>query len=92
MIRILVVEDEPGIALGLEEDLTIEGYGVEIARDGETAVRRGREGQFNMAPRVLLQLSQPPAIIDFPFRSRMSYLKSDRSTRSAASCPLSAEM
>jgi DNA-binding response OmpR family regulator len=56
MIRILVVEDEPGIALGLEEDLTIEGYAVEIARDGENAVRRGREGQFNM---ILLDVMLP---------------------------------
>ena len=56
MIRILVVEDEPAIALGLEEDLTIEGYGVEIASDGETAVRRGRDGQFSL---ILLDLMLP---------------------------------
>ena len=40
MTRILVVEDEPGIALGLEEDLRLEGYGVEIAGDGEAALDR----------------------------------------------------
>ena len=56
MIKILVVEDEPGIALGLEEDLTIEGYGVEIAGDGETALRRAREGQFNL---ILLDVMLP---------------------------------
>jgi DNA-binding response OmpR family regulator len=56
MIRILVVEDEPAIALGLEEDLTLEGYGVEIARDGETAVRRAREGQFDL---ILLDVMLP---------------------------------
>ncbi len=56
MMRILVVEDEPGIALGLEEDLTIEGYHVEIAGDGETAVRRAREGGFNM---ILLDVMLP---------------------------------
>ena len=56
MIKILVVEDEPAIALGLEEDLTIEGYGVEIARDGETALRRARDGQFNM---ILLDVMLP---------------------------------
>ena len=43
MANILVVEDEPGIALGLEEDLTLEGYGVEVVRDGDTAVRRARD-------------------------------------------------
>jgi DNA-binding response OmpR family regulator len=56
MIRILVVEDEPGIALGLEEDLTIEGYDVEIARDGETAVRHAREAQFDL---ILLDVMLP---------------------------------
>jgi DNA-binding response OmpR family regulator len=56
MMRILVVEDEPGIALGLEEDLTIEGYRVEIAGDGETAVRRAREGGFNL---ILLDVMLP---------------------------------
>ena len=35
MSRILIVEDEPDIALGLEDDLTVEGHQVEIVRDGE---------------------------------------------------------
>ena len=48
MIRILVVEDEPGIALGLEDDLKIEGYEVEVAGDGITALRRAREGAFDL--------------------------------------------
>jgi DNA-binding response OmpR family regulator len=56
MHRILVVEDEPGIALGLEEDLTLEGYGVEIASDGETAARRAREGEFDL---ILLDIMLP---------------------------------
>ena len=56
MSRILVVEDEPGIALGLEEDLTLEGYRVEVAADGETAVRRAREGQFDA---ILLDVMLP---------------------------------
>jgi len=56
MIRVLVVEDEPGIALGLEEDLTLEGYGVEVAGDGETAVRRAREGRFDL---ILLDVMLP---------------------------------
>jgi DNA-binding response OmpR family regulator len=56
MTRILVVEDEHGIALGLEEDLTLEGYGVEVAADGETAVRRAREGSFDL---ILLDVMLP---------------------------------
>ena len=43
MTRILVVEDEPGIALALEDDLTLEGYQVEVVGDGSTAVTRARE-------------------------------------------------
>ena len=42
MARILVVEDEPDIALGLQLDLRDEGYDVEVVGDGETASRRGR--------------------------------------------------
>jgi len=48
MKRILVVEDEPAIALGLEDDLKMEGYSVEVIRDGHTAARRGREGGFDL--------------------------------------------
>jgi DNA-binding response OmpR family regulator len=48
MTRILVVEDDAGIALGLEEDLTLEGYSVETASNGETALRRAREGRFDL--------------------------------------------
>ena len=48
MTRILVVEDEPGIAFGLEDDLKIEGYEVEVAGDGITALRRARESVFDL--------------------------------------------
>jgi DNA-binding response OmpR family regulator len=41
MSRILIVEDEPDIALGLEKDLTRHGYDVTTVGDGEEAVRRG---------------------------------------------------
>ena len=46
--RILVVEDEPGIALALEDDLTMEGYRVSVAGDGVTASRMAREGEFDL--------------------------------------------
>ena len=48
MARILVVEDEPSLALGLQEDLSIEGYEVEVARDGETALQRALAGSFDL--------------------------------------------
>ena len=56
MPRILIVEDEPAIAFGLEADLKTEGYGVEVVGDGETAVRRAREGSFAL---ILLDVMLP---------------------------------
>ena len=56
MSRILVVEDEPGIALGLEDDLKLEGYDVEVARDGDTATRLAREQPFDL---ILLDVMLP---------------------------------
>ena len=38
MKRILVVEDEPTIAIALQDDLEDEGYAVEAVSDGVTAV------------------------------------------------------
>ncbi len=48
MARILVVEDEPGLALGLEDDLKLEGFEVEVARDGEAASQRARQQPFDL--------------------------------------------
>ena len=56
MTRILIVEDEPSIALGLEDDLKMEGYQVEVAGDGITGARRAREGAFDL---VLLDVMLP---------------------------------
>ena len=56
MTRILVVEDEPGIALGLEDDLTLEGYDVEVVADGAVASHRAREGGFDL---ILLDVMLP---------------------------------
>ena len=56
MARILVVEDEPPLALGLEDDLKLEGYEVELARDGDTASRRAREQSFNL---IILDVMLP---------------------------------
>jgi DNA-binding response OmpR family regulator len=56
MTRILVVEDEPAIALGLEDDLKMEGYEVEVVADGNIAVRRARETPFDL---ILLDVMLP---------------------------------
>jgi two-component system alkaline phosphatase synthesis response regulator PhoP len=56
MPRILIVEDEPNLALGLEDDLKLEGYEVEVARDGETASARAQEAAFDL---ILLDVMLP---------------------------------
>ena len=56
MPRILIVEDEPGIAFGLETDLTMEGYAVELEADGAAAVRRAQETNFDL---ILLDVMLP---------------------------------
>jgi len=54
--KILVVEDDANIALGLEYDLSLEGYSVEVAKDGETACRRARECAFDL---IVLDIMLP---------------------------------
>ena len=56
MKRILIVEDEPSIALALEDDLRREGYQTEVASDGHTAARRALSGQFDL---ILLDVMLP---------------------------------
>jgi DNA-binding response OmpR family regulator len=56
MPRILIVEDDRDIALGLAEDLTRHGHQIETAGDGESAVRRGKEGGWDL---VILDLMLP---------------------------------
>ena len=48
MTRILVVEDEPAIALGLEDDLRIDGYEVEVVGTAAKALERARAGAFDL--------------------------------------------
>jgi len=56
MKRILVVEDEPSIAFGLQLDLKSEGYDVEIESDGESALQRVRKEAFDL---ILLDVMLP---------------------------------
>jgi DNA-binding response OmpR family regulator len=56
MMRILVVEDEAGIALGLEDDLKLEGYDVEVVGDGVTASRQARTTAYDL---ILLDVMLP---------------------------------
>jgi DNA-binding response OmpR family regulator len=53
---ILIAEDEPGIALGLEDDLKMEGYQVEVVADGIAASKRASEAAFDL---ILLDVMLP---------------------------------
>jgi two-component system, OmpR family, alkaline phosphatase synthesis response regulator PhoP len=54
--RILLVEDDSSIVIGLRMNLEREGYEVELAEDGDTALARVREGEFDL---VLLDVMLP---------------------------------
>jgi DNA-binding response OmpR family regulator len=53
--KILIVEDEPAIALGLKNDLMLEGYQVELVNDGQSAIDRAGDG-FDL---ILLDVMLP---------------------------------
>lgn len=48
MAKILVVEDEPGIAFSLESDLEAEGYEVTVVGDGVRAIARAAAEPFDL--------------------------------------------
>ena len=54
--RILIVEDEESLVITLRDRLTSEGYEIESAGDGETAVDRTLRGAFDL---VILDVSLP---------------------------------
>ncbi|MBK5290234.1 MAG: response regulator transcription factor [Acidobacteriia bacterium] len=56
MNHILVVEDEPTIAIALQDDLEEEGYHVEAVSDGLTAIEKTRGRGFDL---VLLDVMLP---------------------------------
>lgn len=56
MTRILVAEDEPGIASFIVKGLTANGYAATVAADGESALWQARSGEFDL---VVLDLGLP---------------------------------
>lgn len=56
MSKILIIEDEPSIALALDDDLRREGYDTEVVTDGEAGVDRGAGGSFDL---ILLDVMLP---------------------------------
>jgi DNA-binding response OmpR family regulator len=56
VVKILVIEDEPGIAFSLETDLQTEGYEVVLINDGAKAVGRALAERFDL---ILLDVMLP---------------------------------
>ena len=56
MTRILVVEDEPSMRMGLMDNLEFEGYEVEFADDGETGYKKIVTQKFDL---ILLDVMLP---------------------------------
>ena len=54
--RVLLVEDEENLVLTVRDRLVNEGYGVEVATDGETAVEVAKPGAFDI---ILLDVALP---------------------------------
>jgi two-component system alkaline phosphatase synthesis response regulator PhoP len=56
MTRILVIEDNRNLAMGLRNNLEIEGYQVELAADGNAGLERARAGSPDV---IILDLMLP---------------------------------
>lgn len=56
MSKILIVEDEPNMRLGLKDNLEFEGYDVDWAEDGEAGMQKIMQGSYNL---VLLDVMLP---------------------------------
>lgn len=55
-MRILVVEDEPGVAQFIQQGLTESGYAVDVARDGEEGVSYGEANSYDV---IVLDIMLP---------------------------------
>jgi DNA-binding response OmpR family regulator len=56
MIRILIIEDEPVMQMGLKDNLELESYQVDLANDGEAGLAKMKAGQYDL---VLLDVMLP---------------------------------
>ena len=56
MSRILLIEDDPGMARGLRYNLEAEGYEVDVAADGEQGLKAARAGGYDL---LLLDIMLP---------------------------------
>ena len=55
-MRILLAEDEENIREGIKLNLELEGYEVEIAKDGKEAIKKFKEQHFDL---LLLDIMLP---------------------------------
>ncbi|MPQ48022.1 response regulator [Marinifilum sp. N1E240] len=56
MYPILIVEDEPGMLMGLKDNLEFEGYQVDVADEGELGLKKITENKYSL---VLLDVMLP---------------------------------
>lgn len=56
MTRILIIEDEPAMQLGLKDNLEFERYQVDVANEGETGLQKIKSGQHDL---ILLDVMLP---------------------------------
>src|ERR1035437_5122446 len=56
MIRILIVDDEPAMRMGLKDNLEFEGYEVEYAEDGQEGLEKITANKYNL---ILLDVMMP---------------------------------
>jgi DNA-binding response OmpR family regulator len=59
MARLLVVEDDSHLALGLRTALRTQGYTVEVVGDAQTALERARQQRFDL---ILLDIMLPSRV------------------------------
>jgi len=56
MARILIIEDEPVMQMGLKDNLELEGYEVDLATDGASGLAKIKTGQYDL---ILLDVMLP---------------------------------
>jgi DNA-binding response OmpR family regulator len=56
MIRILIVDDEPAMRMGLKDNLEFEGYEVDYAEDGQEGLEKITANKYNL---ILLDVMMP---------------------------------
>lgn len=56
MAKILIVEDDPSMKIGLRDNLEFEGYEVDTASDGEEGLNKTLDGNYNL---VILDVMMP---------------------------------